>query len=228
MGKFLLGVLVGVVVAIVGTVIVVAAVGRIFATKQPTIAANSALVLTLEGNIPEAAPVEIPIPFVQAQSSPTVRDVWTSLRQAANDHRVKAVVLQPHDVTAGWGKLQELRQEILNFKKSGKPVYAYLQAAGSREYYLAVAADKVYLSPDDLLDVKGFRLEELYFKNTLDKLGVGVEVDHIGRYKDAGDIFSKTGMSPETREVLNVILDQIFTDFCANVAEGRHKRAEDI
>jgi protease IV len=228
MGKFLLGVLVGVIVTVVGTIILIAAVGRIFATKQPTIAANSALVLALEGNVPEAAPVELPIPFVQAQSSPTVRDVWTSLRQASNDHRIKAVVLQPHGLTAGWGKLQELRQEILNFKKSGKPVYAYLQAAGSREYYLAAAADKIYLSPDDLLNVKGFRLEEVYLKNTLDKLGIGVEVDHIGRYKDAGDIFTKTGMSPETRDVLNQVLDQLYNDFCTTVGQSRHKSADDL
>ena len=88
----------------------------------------------------------------------------------------------------------------MEFKKSAKPVYAYLEGPGSREYYLASAADKIYLSPDDNLDVKGFLLEEMFFKNTLDKLGVQVEVDHIGKYKDAGDLFTKTKMSPETKK----------------------------
>ena len=79
-----------------------------------------------------------------------------------------------------------------------------------------------------MLEVKGFGLEEMYFKDTLDKLGVSVQVDHIGRYKDAGDIFTKTNMTPETREVLGQVLDQIYGDFCTSVAQGRHKSADDI
>jgi len=202
MWKFLLGVAVGIVVAFVGALIVVFAIGRLFSSKQVSVEGNSVLVLALSGELPEAAPLDIPVPFAQAQSVPTVRDIWTSLRQAATDNRIRAVVLQPNGLATGWGKLQELRQEIVAFKKSGKPVYAFLQSPGSREYYLASVADKIYLSPDDMLGVKGFALEEMYFKNTLDKVGVQFEVDHIGRYKDAGDIFTKTAMSPETREVL--------------------------
>jgi protease-4 len=228
MGKFLLGVVVGVVVAIVGAFIILLAIGRLFAAKQPSIAANSVLVLSLEGDIPEAAPVDMAVPFLQVQSVPTVRDIWASLRQAATDNRIKAVVIQPRHLVVGWGILQELRQDLAAFKRSGKPVYALLQTPGSHEYYLASVADRIVLSPDDLLDVKGFRLEELYFKNTLDKLGVTVQVDHIGRYKDAGDPFTKTNMSPETREVLSQVLDQIYGDFCSTIGAARHKSADDI
>lgn len=228
MWKFLLGVLVGIVVVIVVGLVLVFALGRLFENRQPTIASNSVLVLALNGDIPEAAPVEIPIPFIQAQSPPTVRDMWTSLRQAATDSRIRAVVLQPRDLDTGWGKLQEFREEISDFKKSGKPVFAFLHSPGSKEYYLATAADKIFLSPDDSLDVKGFLLEELYFKSTLDKLGIQIQVDHIGRYKDAGDIFTKTGMSPETREVLSQVLDQIFGSFCSTVGQARHKTADDV
>lgn len=228
MGKFLLGVLVGVIIAVLGSVIIVLAVGRLFANKQPTVASNSVLVITLDGEVPEAAPVEVPIPFLESQSAPTVRDIWTALRAAAKDSRIKAVVIQPRGIEAGWGKLQEIRQELADFKKSGKPVYALLRRPGSRAYYLATVADKVFLSPDDMLDVKGFGLEELYFKNTLDKVGVTMQVDHIGRYKDAGDIFTRTNMSPETREVLGQVLDQIYGDFCTVVGQGRHKSADEI
>lgn len=228
MGKFLLGVLVGVIVAVLGSLIIVLALGRLFATKQPVVAANSVLVLTLDGELPEAAPLEVPIPFFESQSSPTVRDVWTSLRAAAKDNRIKAVLLEPRGTTAGWGKLEEVRQELSDFKRSGKPVYAFLQRPGSRAFYLASIADKVFLSPDDSLDVKGFGLEELYFKNTLDKFGVTVQVDHIGRFKDAGDIFTKTNMTPETREVLGQVLDQIYGDFCATTGQGRHKSADQM
>ncbi|MBV9081519.1 MAG: signal peptide peptidase SppA [Acidobacteriaceae bacterium] len=228
MRKFLLGVVVGVVVAFLGLFIVVLAIGRIFANRQPTIAGNSALVMNLQGNIPEAAPVEIPVPFLESRTMPTVRDIWASLREAATDSRIKAVVLEPHGLTVGWGKLEELRSELINFKKSGKPLYALLEDAGSREYYLASAADKIYLSPDDMLNVKGFRVESVYLKGTLDKLGVSVQVDHIGRYKDAGDMFTRTNMSPETRQVLGEVLDQFYNDFSSAVASGRHKTSDDI
>lgn len=228
MSKFLLGLIVGVIVVILSLVLIGFAVGRSFSSKQPVIASNGVLVLALEGALPESSPLQIAVPFLQAQNQPTVRDVWSSLKAAATDNRIKAVVLQPRGLQAGWGKLQELRRDILDFKKSGKPVYALLQGAGSREYYLSTAADRVFLSPDDELDVKGFRLEEMFFKNTLDKAGIGVQVDHIGRYKDAGDAYSRTGMTPETREVLGQVLDQIYNDFSTSVGQGRHKTADEV
>ncbi len=223
MWKFLLGVLIGIIVSVFGIFILLFAVGRIFANKAPAVAGNSALVLSLRGDIPESAPVDVALPFLQQQAVPTVRDLWTSLHAAASDNRIKAVVLEPHGVIAGWGRLEELRQEIAEFKTSGKPVYAFLESPGSREYYLASAADRIYLSPGDMLEVKGFLLEAMYFKNGLDKLGVQFEVDHIGRYKDAGDVLTRTNMSPETREVLGQVLDQIYGDFCSTVGQGRHK-----
>ena len=228
MAKFLLGVLIGIVVAVVGSVIILVAAARVFANKQPTVTENAVLLLDLQGEIPEAAPLEIPFPIGRVQGSPTVRDLWTSLHQAAKDSKIKAIMLEPRGVGAGWAKLQEIRQELLDFKKSGKPIYAYLQSPGSREYYLASVADKIYLSPDDMMDVKGFMLEEMYFKNTLDKFGVQVDVDHMGKYKDAGDIFTKTGMTPETREVLNQVLDQIYNNFCSSVGQSRHLTADQV
>ncbi len=228
MGKFLLGVLVGVIVVVLGLTILGLVVGRIFSNKQPTIAGNSVLVLALDGDVPEAAPVEIPLPLIQSQASPTVRDIWAALHEAAGDARIKAVVLQPRGLSAGWGKLEELQEEITLFKRSGKPVYAILQSPGSREYYLASAADKIYVSPDDMVNVKGFAADATFFKSALDKLGVNVQVDHIGAYKDAGDPFTRTNMSPETREVLNQVLDQIYGDFVTRVAQGRKKTPDQI
>jgi len=228
MRKFLLGVLVGVIFTAVALFVFAFAIARIFQSKQPTIAGNSVLVLTWEGTIPEAAPVEIPIPFLQSQAMPTMRDMWASLREAANDRRIKAVVLAPRGLSIGWAKLEELHDELVQFKKSGKPLYAMLRGPGSREYYLASVADKIYLSPDDMLDVKGFHLESMYFKGALDKVGVAVQTDHIGRFKDAADIFTRTDMTPETREVLNEVLDRIYGDFCSTVAQGRHRSGDEV
>ena len=114
------------------------------------------------------------------------------LRNAAADSRIKALVLEPRGLSVGWAKLEEIRDDILTFKKSGKPVYAYLRGAGTHEYYLASAADRVFMSPEDDLDVKGLRAELIFAKNTLDKLGVNLEFQHVGKYKDAPDMFTKT------------------------------------
>ena len=228
MKKFLLGAFVGLLFAAVCVIVVLGVLWKMGSGNVPSIADNSVLVLNLEGDVPEVPPVNLKLPFSDGQSSPTVRDLWTALHAAADDPRIKAILLKPRGLSAGWAKLEELRQDLTDFKESGKPVYAYLQTPGMHEYYLASVADKIYVSPDDYLEVKGFRIEATYLKNTLDKLGISFDVDHIGRYKDAGDILTRNNMSPETREVLNSMLDQVYGNFCSTVGKGRHKSADDV
>ncbi len=124
--------------------------------------------------------------------------------------------------------MQEIHSDIEEFRKSGKPVYAYLKSPGTREYYIATAASRVYMEPVDDSNLKGLGLELMYFRNTLDKLGVQVDVEHAGKYKDYGDMFTKTGMSPETREVMNSIADDIYGDLVNTIAKGRGKSADVI
>jgi protease IV len=228
MKKFLLGAFVGLLLAAVCVVVVLAVLWKMTSGKAPSIPDNSVLVLNLDGDVPEVPPVNFGLPFGENQAQPTIRDLWTALHAAAADPKVKAILLKPHGLAIGWGKLEELRQDLVDFKSSGKPIYAYLQTPGMHEYYLASVADKIYVSPDDYLEIKGFRIEAVYLKNTLDKLGISFDVDHIGRYKDAGDILTQNSMSPETREVLNAMLDQVFGNFCSTVAASRHKSADDL
>jgi protease-4 len=225
MKKFLLGFAIGIVFA--GLVVLIlgfAAVrmaGSLGGERPVTVADASALVLNLEGSVPEQAPVDIAIPFLQQNPPLTVLDTWKLLHRATGDTRVKALILEPRGLDAGWAKLEELRSEILAFKASGKPVYAFLRNAGTREYYLATAADKIYMAPEDELDVKGLRAELLFLKGTLDKLGVSMEFEHVGKYKDAPDTFTKTSPSPETLEVTNQILDQYYGNLVQVMADGR-------
>ena len=104
---------------------------------RPWVVANSALVLQLEGDLPEQSPVDYQIPFLQNEQPPTVAETWQMLRNAAADSRIQAIVLEPRGLSVGWAKLEELHADLLNFKKSGKPVYAFLRSAGTKEYYLA-------------------------------------------------------------------------------------------
>jgi protease-4 len=221
MKKFLLGFVIGLLfVGLAVTVLVFAAI-RLGGQRRPAVAANSTLVLQLEGELPEQSPVDVPIPFLAQDQPLSVSETWQLLRNAAADSRIKAIVLEPREVQVGWAKLEELRGDLLNFKKSGKPVYAYLKGASTKDYYLATAADQIFMSPEDELDVKGLRAELMFVKNTLDKLGVVMEFEHVGKYKDAPDMFTKTSSSPETREVINLLLDQFYGDLVDKIAQGR-------
>src|SRR5712692_4053714 len=227
MAKFLIGVATGIILVALFLFIGIFALARL-REKPPTIADGSTLILELEGEIPERAPVEFPIPFLERRAQPTVVDVWTTLRKAALDGRIRAIVFEPRNLQIGWGKLEEIRADLENFRKTGKPVYAYLKTPGAREYYLATAANRIYMDPEDELNLKGMRFELMYFRNTLDKLGVQVEVEHAGKYKDFGDMFTRSSMSPETKEVLTTIIDDLYGNLVQSVAAARKKSPEEI
>ncbi len=227
MAKFLIGVLTGIILAGLILVIGVFALARM-RERPPTVADDSTLMLELEGEIPETAPVEYPIPFLEQRTPPTVTDIWATLRKAAADNRITAIVLEPRDLTIGWGKLEEILGDLENFRKSGKPIYAYLKTPGAREYYLATAANRIYMGPEDELDLKGMRFEVLFFKKTLDKLGVQVQIEHAGKYKDFGDMFTRASMSPETKEVLSSILDDLYGNLVQRIAEARRKTPDQV
>jgi protease-4 len=231
MKNFLIGLVVGILVCGLTALVLAFAAVRFagsFAKRPVTVAEGSTLVLNLEGDVPERLPAEIPIPFLQSQTPLSVEQVWQTFRKAAADPRIDGILFEPRGLDIGWAKMEEIRSEIAQFKKSGKPIVTYLRGPSAREYYLASATDKIFLAPEDSLDLKGLRAESMYFKDTLDKLGVKADVIHAGKYKDAGDVLTQTSMSPETREVLNDILDQYYGDLIATVAEGRKKQPDAV
>jgi protease-4 len=227
MAKFLFGLITGVVLCVAGVFVIFFALARSFRESAPAVAQNSVLQLQLSGDIPERPPVEVPFGALADRPAPTVTGVWMMLRKAAVDARVKAVVLEPDSLSVGWGKLEEFRADLVRFKKSGKPLFAFLKTPGAREYYLATAADRIYLGPSDWLNLKGLGVELMYFKNTLDKIGVGVQVEHDGKYKDFGDMFTRTSMSPETREVMTSVVDDLYGNLVGGIAEARNKTPDD-
>jgi protease-4 len=217
----------GLIIAVVGGVVLLFAAVR-FASREPDLPSAGWLSLRLSGDLPESAPVSLPLPAFEDRAPLTVAEVWRLLNRAATDSRIKGVLVKPGGLAAGWGKVAEIRSGLEAVRKAGKPVYAWLAAPRTRDYFLATAADRVFLSPEDLLDLKGLRIEAMYFKGTLDKLGVEAEVEHVGRFKDAGDIFTRTGMSPETRESLDAILDELYPRLCAGIAAGRKLEPEAV
>ena len=229
--KFLVGLISGVILTAVIAVIAVFSIAYSFGRKgeKPvTVSDGSTLVLRLDGDIPERPQVDYNIPLFGNRTALTVQNVWSLLRKAAADSRIKAIVLEPSNPQIAWGKLQELHSDLEQFRKSGKPVYAYLKAPGTKDYYLATACTRIYLSPEDLLNLKGLRFELMYFKRTLDKVGVQVDVEHAGKYKDFGDMFTRSSMSPETREVYSGVLDDLYGNLLQTIATGRKKTVPDV
>jgi protease IV len=231
MKNFMIGVVVGVVVSgITALILVFAAVKLVgsFSERPVSVADGSTLVFKLEGEIPEKSTPEIPLPMFQDQAPMTVEQVWDTFRKAAADSRVKGIIFEPRGLEMGWAKMQEIHDEIVQFKKSGKPIISFLRGPGAREYYLAAATDKIFLAPEDSLDLKGLRVEAVFIKNTFDKLGIHADVIHAGKYKDAGDMLTQTSMTPETHEVLDQILDQYYGNLIDTIAQGRKKQADTV
>ena len=199
-----------------------------FGERKVTVADGSTLVLHLEGELPEQPPVEVPIPFLEQQQPLTMVETWQLLRKAAADARIKALVLEPRGLDVGWARLEELRDDVVAFKASGKPVFAYLKSPAGRDYYVASAADRVFMAPEDELDLKGLSAQLIYLKGTLDKLGVEMEFEHVGKYKDAPDQFTRTSPTPETLEVENQILDQYYGNLIDAIAQGRKRPPDQI
>lgn len=226
MKKFLLGLATGFVLTVLAGVVLLFVLS--LAERRPTVRDGTTLVLELSGEIPERPPVRWPLPALEARRPVTVEQIWELLGRAAADSRVKAVALFPENLGVGWARLDEIRRSLVEFRKSGKPLVAYLRNPGGREYYLATAAEQVYMSREDILDVKGLRAEAVYLKSTLDKLGVEIEIEHAGKYKDAGDAFTRTSMRPETREVLDSILDLLYAHFVESIASARSLQPEQV
>jgi protease-4 len=232
MARFLLGVVTGVLLLGIALVILFFAVLRV-QSAPPKVAQNSVLVMHLRGDIPEKAPIQWPISLSAALPvggipQYTMANVWMALKMAAADKRIMAVALEPEGLSTGWAKAEEIRSDIEQFRKSGKPVFAYLRTPRSKDYYVALAADRIYLGPEDPLYLQGLRAEMMYFKGTLDKLGVTVDVEHAGKYKDFGDMFTRTDMSPETREVITSVLNDLFGRLVNGIAAARKKTPDQV
>ena len=227
MKKFLIGLVTGLVLAAM-TVFIAGLVFVSLSDRKPKVADGSTLMLRLEGDVPEKPAVEMPFAFLEKGSNITVTEMWRTLERAAGDSRIKGIILEPHATAMGWAKMQEIRADLVKFKKSGKPVYAYLRNPTLREYYLASVADKIYVTPTDVLYIKGLRAELTYYKGAMDKLGIQMEMEHAGKYKDALDAYVRTGMTPETREVLNGFLDDLYGQIVSTIAVSRNKKEADV
>lgn len=211
------------IIGIIGLAILVNALGT------PGVAQNSVLVLNVSGSLPDYAaeePLAKALGIAQTQS---FTGLLTQLRKAKVDSRIGGVLLNIDFPDIGWGKASELRDAITDLRASGKPVYAFMEIGTNREYYIATAAEKIYVPPTGDIYVNGLAAEAMFYKGSLDKLGVEADVIQIGpKYKNAPDQYTKTEMGDGQNEVINAILDEYFGHLVNAIAESRKKSPDDV
>jgi protease IV len=196
--------------------------------RQPSVPSNATLVLKVGGNLTEVAPGDV-VGYIRGNRMLSVRTVVDNLRKAALDNRVRGVLLRPTGFQSPfWAKVQEIRDAVLEFRKSGKPIYAYVDYGGDREYYLATAADKVFLMPSAALDLTGVATYELFLRGTLDKIGAYPDLHHIGKYKTAVNTFTEKGFTAAHKEMDESLNRDLYEQIVRGIADGRKKSEADV
>ena len=200
----------------------------VFATRGPTVPDRAALVLRPGGQLLEVRPDDV-VGQIVGREETTLRSIVESLRKARRDPRIAAVVLRPSTLELPfWGKVQELRDAITDFRRSRKPVIAYLEYGGDREYYLASAADQVYLLPSSPLDLTGIASYEVFLRGALDKIGAFPDFVQIGPYKTAANQLTQRSFTDAHREMTESLNRDLYEQLVQGIAEGRRKSVDQV
>ena len=193
---------------------------------EPTVAARSTLVLRIDGDPVEGGPGDAFTSLLPVERSRSVRDLVTTIHKAKVDRRVAALVVRPTGLTSPYvAKIQEVRDAILDYRRSGKPAVAYLESGGQTEYYLATACERIFLAPSSPLDLTGMASYEVFLRGTLDKIGAVPDMLHIGAYKTAPNQLTEKTFTPEHREMAESLNTDAFEQLVKAIADGR-KRGE--
>lgn len=197
--------------------------------RGPSIPEHSTLILRIGGELVEMPPSDVLGQITGGARAQTVGSYVDALRRAKEDPRIDSVVIVPTPIDSPyWGKVQEIRDAVLDFRKSGKRISAYLEYAGDREYYLATAAEKIYLVPTSSLDVTGIATYEVFLKGTLDKIGTRADFEKIGDYKTAPNQLTQTTFTPAHREMTESLTRDMYEQLVRGIAETRKKKIEDV
>jgi protease-4 len=178
------------------------------------------LTLDLSGDLAEDGTEQRLFGLLRRQTSDYL-SVVTLLRWAREDPRLRGVLIRCDDIDANWARLQGLRRSLERLRGAGKTVWVHLERAGVHEYFLASAADQVSLTPATTLDVTGLSSEAVFVFDALQKLGIEADVVQMGRYKSAGEMFTRRDISAPHREMLESLIDDLYAQLTDAVASGR-------
>ena len=215
----------------IGALIVTAFVASSISSVQAPVASESVLTLRLSGPVEEYGISDPTYELFDLPQPQSLAQIKGALEKAADDDRIKAVWLKPQGVIAGWSTLAEIRQSLLEFKKSGKPVVASASgdlAMRESDYFLATAADSIYAAPGAFFEFNGLSLSVLFYKGLLDKLNIEPTVLRVGTYKGAVEPYTREDLSRENRTQLEAILENWNRLLTSTTAEARGMSEEHI
>lgn len=189
-------------------------------TPKVSVTSNSVLYIDLKDKLNEQA-YENSLAILNQQSgyNPGLYNVVKSLKHAQDDDKIKGIVLRLNPSPNGWATMQQLRNAILDFKTSGKFVYAYGEQITQSSYYVATAADSIFLNPVGNMDFNGFATVLAFFKGTLDKLEVEPQIFYAGKFKSATEPFRATQMSEANRQQVVEFQKDFWSEFVTVVAQ---------
>lgn len=219
-----------------GMVMLLVAIALSSRDTGPRVEDKSVLTLDLDRGIADApVAVDPGRVFQEALSGRTTRQPVSlrttieAIEAAATDPKIVGLLLEGNlPSTTGYATLREVRQAIDTFRQSGKPIYAYDVNWSERDYYLASAATNLSMNPAGVLEMNGLRSEMTFFAGALERLGVGVQVLQVGRYKSAVEPFTRQDNSPEARQQTEALLRDLWNEIITTSSQHRNLSSQQI
>ena len=189
---------------------------------------KSVLRITLKGSITERAGEENPLSKLGGETTQQIAldQALQALEKAAKNDKIEGIYMEGGILSAYPAEVQELRQALLKFKKSGKWIIAYADTYSRSAYYLCSVADKVYLNPIGMLDWSGLSSNPMFFTGLMKKLGIKMQVFKVGTYKSAVEPYIAEQMSDANREQVSSYQQSIWNNMLKDVAKSRKTTAE--
>ncbi|ACB51960.1 protease IV, 67K long form [Crocosphaera subtropica ATCC 51142] len=200
--------------------------------SEPTIKDQSVLVFDLSTEIKDREPLVNIGDILSGKESSvlTLSQVIKNIEKASKDDRIKAIFLDGSNASSGSGyaNFSEIRQALIEFKESGKKIIAYDVTISEQEYYLTSLADTLIVNPMGLMEFNGIGTEPLFLTGALNKYGIGVQVVRVGEYKSGVEPYTRTQLSPENRQQLEVLLGNIWNNFLQDVGKTRQIKVNNL
>jgi protease-4 len=225
--KYVLATFVGIIIFIFLSFFILAGIGTALSSEDEVVI-NDKSVLKLDLNNPiQEVGVENPFadlggPFSGNENVVGLKDILEALKNAQEDDNIKGVYLKTEGPQAGWATLEEIRNQLTEFKKSKKFVVTYGESYSEKGYYIASVADKIYLNPAGGIEWNGLSAEYSFFKGTFDKLEVKPLVFRVGEFKSAIEMFSRQDMSEASKKQSSELIGAINNNFLKNISASRN------
>lgn len=198
--------------------------------KEVNVKENSVLKITLDKEVKEREsnnPFE-KLNFSGDGGSIGLLELLQSIKDAKEDEKIKGIYLELSSIGAGSAQAKEIRDALVDFKSSGKFIFAYGDFMTEKAYYLASVADRIFLNPVGELEFNGIFYEVMFFKNTLEKLEVKPEIFRVGEFKSAVEPFLREDMSEASRLQTTSFVNSIYDSYISDIAASRQIEAAEL